>query len=303
MSLPDVPETFSLFGEPLYKSPIMLWLPEEPEAYKAKIKELNDDYENARKDYAEHPDDPEKLLWFARKTEILGNFMESTGLYSVGIKKWPDNPQFYRFRGHRFALLRRLNLAIADFNKAAELIEGKEDIPEVYASGPNPDKLGISSFNWNVYYHQGFTYIAAGMFKEAEEAYWKCFDNIDVVESTVSTTHWIIMALLRQGKKAEVDKLLDKIELDMKLVEVGAYYDTLKMYKGVYTPDELLDMYRAKGGVSFMVPAQAIANMYMSEGRKDEAAALYKELHEMGSWTGGVHLIAEAELKALGIEP
>jgi tetratricopeptide (TPR) repeat protein len=186
--------------------------------------------------------------------------------------------------------------------RAAELIEGKEDIPEVYASGPNPDKLGVSSFNWNVYYHQGFTYIAAGMFKEAEEAYWNCFDNSDVVESTVSTTHWIIMALRRQGKKDEVQELLDKIDLDMSLIEVGAYYDTLKMYKGVYTPDELLDIYRAKGGISFMVPAQAIANMYMSEGKLDKAAELYREVHLKGSWTSGVHLIAEAELKALGIE-
>ncbi|MBT3283138.1 hypothetical protein HN807_04460 [Candidatus Bathyarchaeota archaeon] len=302
MTIPTQPETYSLYGEPLYKSPIMLWLPEEPEAYEAKIKELNNDYMEAKKDYAANQDDPEKLLWFARKTEILGNFMESTGLYSVGIKKWPDNPQFYRFRGHRFALLRRLDLAIADFNKAAELIEGKEDIPEVYASGPNPDKLGISSFNWNVYYHQGFTYIAAGRFKEAEEAYWKCFDNIDVVESTVSTTHWIIMALQRQGKKDKVQELLDKIKLDMSLVEVGAYYDTLKMYKGVYTPDELLDMYRAKGGVSFMVPAQAIANMYLAEGKTEKAVELYKELHEKGNWTGGVHLIAEAELKGLGVQ-
>mgnify|MGYP003964983825 FL=1 len=302
MTIPTQPETYSLYGEPLYKSPIMLWLPEEPEAYEAKIKELNNDYMEAKKDYAANQDDPEKLLWFARKTEILGNFMESTGLYSVGIKKWPDHPQFYRFRGHRFALLRRLDLAIADFNKAAELIEGKEDIPEVYASGPNPDKLGISSFNWNVYYHQGFTYIAAGRFKEAEEAYWKCFDNIDVVESTVSTTHWIIMALQRQGKKDKVQELLDKIKLDMSLVEVGAYYDTLKMYKGVYTPDELLDMYRAKGGVSFMVPAQAIANMYLAEGKTEKAVELYKELHEKGNWTGGVHLIAEAELKGLGVQ-
>ena len=303
MTLPDVPETFSLFGEPLYKSPIMLWLPEDPEAYKAKIKELNDDYENAKKEYEATPDDPEKLLWFARKTEILGNFMESTGLYSLGIDKWPNNAQFYRFRGHRFALLRRIGLAIQDFLKAAELIEGKEDIPELYASGPNPDKLGISSFNWNVYYHQGFTYIAAGLFPEAEEAYWKCFENIDVMESTVSTTHWIIMALLRQGKKNKVKELLDKIDLDLDLVEVGAYYDTLKMYKGVYTSDELLDIYRAKGGVSFMVPAQAIANMYMAEDRVDEAVELFKELHKKGNWTGGVHLIAEAELKALGIEP
>ncbi len=30
--------------------------------------------------------------------------------------------------------------------------------------------------------------------------------------------------------------------------------------------------------------------------------AKIKELREKGNWTGGVHLIAEAELKALGIE-
>lgn len=302
MTIPLQPETYSLYGEPLYKSPIMLWLPEEPEAYEAKIKELNKDYIEAKEDYAANPNDPEKLLWFARKTEILGNFMESTGLYSIGIKKWPDNPQFYRFRGHRFALLRRLDLAIADFLKAAELIEGKEDIPEVYASGPNPDKLGVSSFNWNVYYHQGFTYVAALDHEKAEVAYRKCMKNIDVFESEVSTSHWLYMVLLRLGKKVEAGKLLEKIEPDMKLVEVGAYYDTLLMYKGYTTPDELLDKYRAKGGASFMVPAQAIANMYLANGETENAVELYKELREKGNWTGGVHLIAEAELKALGIE-
>ena len=302
MTTPRQPETYSLYGEPLYKSPIVLWLPEEPEAYEAKIKELNNDYEEAKKDYAANPDDSEKLLWFARKTEILGNFMESTGLYSVGIEKWPDNPQFYRFRGHRFALLRRIDLAISDFLKAAELIEGKEDIPEVYASGANPDKLGVSSFNWNVYYHQGFTYVAALDHEKAETAYRKCFDNIDVFESEVSTCHWLYMVLLRLGKKEEADKLLEKIKPDMKLIEVGAYYDTLLMYKGYTTPDELLDKYRAKGGASFMVPAQAIANMFLANGEIGKAVNLYKELREKGNWTGGVHLIAEAELKALGVE-
>ena len=297
MTTPLQPETYSLYGEPLYKSPIMLWLPEDPEAYEAKIKELNDDYMEAKKDYAANPDDPEKLLWFARKTEILGNFMESTGLYSVGIKKWPDNPQFYRF-----ALLRRLDLAIADFLKAAELIEGKEDIPEVYASGANPDKLGVSSFNWNVYYHQGFTYVAALDHEKAEAAYRKCMEAIDVFESEVSTCHWLYMVLLRLDKKEEANKLLEKIKPDMKLIEVGAYYDTLLMYKGYTTPDELLDKYRVKGGASFMVPAQAIANMYLSEGKTEKAVELYKELREKGNWTGGVHQRAEAELQALGVQ-
>jgi hypothetical protein len=43
--------------------------------------------------------------------------------------------------------------------------------------------------------------------------------------------------------------------------------------------------------------------MYMSEGKVDEAVKLFRELHQKGNWTGGVHLIAEAELKALGIAP
>lgn len=302
MTIPVQPETYSLYGEPLYKSPIMLWLPEDPEAYEEKMKELNRDYLEAKRDYAANQDDPEKLLWYARKTEILGNFMESTGLYSVGTKKWPDNPQFYRFRGHRFALLRRLDLAIEDFLKAVELIEGKEDIPEVYASGKSPDKLGVSSFNWNVYYHQGFTYFAALRHEEAAEAYYKCMETIDVFESEVSTSHWLYMVLLRLDQKEEAEKLLEKIEPEMDLVEVGAYYDTLLMYKGYTTPDELLDKYRAKGGASFMVPAQAIANMYLANSESEKAVELYKELRERGNWTGGVHLIAEAELKALGIE-
>ena len=34
-------EAFSLFGEPLYKTPITLWLPSEKEAYERKLREHN----------------------------------------------------------------------------------------------------------------------------------------------------------------------------------------------------------------------------------------------------------------------
>ena len=42
--------------------------------------------------------------------------------------------------------------------------------------------------------------------------------------------------------------------------------------------------------------------MYLAEGEEEKAVELYKELREEGNWTSGVHLIAEAELKALGIQ-
>ncbi len=140
-----------MLGEPLYPTPIKLWLPKDQKEYDAKLRELRESREKAAREWCENPDAPEKLLWFARRTEIVGNFNEACAAYTEGIRRWPDDPRFPRFRGHRFALLRRLDLAVADLERASKLIEGRPDEPEVYASGGRSrDKLGFSSFHWNV---------------------------------------------------------------------------------------------------------------------------------------------------------
>ena len=304
MKPPIAPETFSLFGEPLYKSPIMLWLPTNPETYQAKLKELEDKYLKALDEYRNDLDDPEKLLWVGRRTGIIGNFMEAAALYSKGIEKWPDDPRFYRFRGHRFVILRRFDLAIRDFERAVELIRDRPDEPELYASGGrSEDKMGVSSFNWNVYYHQGFTYFAAGLYEKAVKAYRDCMDAADNLESQVATSHWLYMTLIRLGRWGEAEELLEIIEPDMRLIEVGDYYETLLMYKGYSTPEALLEKARGEGAVRFMTRAQAIGNLYMVRGETEKAVEVYREILRNGNWTGGVYLCAEAELKRLGLIP
>jgi len=304
MKPPAAPETFSLFGEPLNKSPILLWLPSDPEKYQEKLRELENNYSRAFFDYEKDQNNPEKLLWLGRRTGILGNFMEAAALYSKGVEKWPDDPRFYRFRGHRFVILRRLELAIRDFERAAELIKDRPDEPELYASGgKSEDKMGVASFNWNVYYHQGFTYYAAGMYEKALEAYLDCMEAADNFESRVATSHWLYMPLIRLGRWSEAEKLLEPIEPDMKLTEVGDYYETLLMYKGYSTPEELLDKARDEGTVRFMTRGQAIGNLYMAKGETEKAVEVYREILRNGSWTGGVFLCAEAELKRLGLSP
>ena len=304
MKPPIAPETFSLFGEPLYKSPIMLWLPTNPETYQAKLKELEDKYLKALDEYRNDLDDPEKLLWVGRRTGIIGNFMEAAALYSKGIEKWPDDPRFYRFRGHRFVILRRFDLAIRDFERASELIRDRPDEPELYASGGrSEDKMGVSSFNWNVYYHQGFTYYAAGLYEKAVKAYRDCMDAADNLESQVATSHWLYMTLIRLGRWGEAEELLEIIEPDMRLIEVGDYYETLLMYKGYSTPEALLEKARGEGTVRFMTRAQAIGNLYMVRGETEKAVEVYREILRNGNWTGGVYLCAEAELKRLGLIP
>jgi tetratricopeptide (TPR) repeat protein len=299
MKPPEAPETFSLFGEPLYKSPIVLWLPSDPVKYQEKIQELEHQYSRALFDYEKDSDNPEKLLWLGRRTGILGNFMEAASLYSVGIKKWPEDPRFYRFRGHRFAILRRLNLAIRDLEKAAELIKDRPDEPELYASGKSEDKLGVASFNWNVYYHLGFSYYAAGLYDEAVKAYRNCMVASDNLESKIATSHWLYMSLIRLGNWRDAEKVVDKIDKDLKLIEVGDYYQTLLMYKGVNGPEKLLKEAFKEGPSRFMTRAHAVGNFFMAKGNTVRAAEIYNEIVRLGNWTAGVHLSAESDLYRL----
>ena len=98
-----------------------------------------------------------------------------------------------------------------------------------------------SSFNWNVYYHQGFTYYAAGLYEKAVEAYLDCIRAADNLESRVATSHWLYMSLIRLGRWGEAKILLGDIKPDMELIEVGDYYETLLMYKGYTRPEKLLE--------------------------------------------------------------
>ncbi|HUS78329.1 MAG TPA: tetratricopeptide repeat protein [Patescibacteria group bacterium] len=295
------PEAFSLFGEPLYRSPIRLWLPSDEEGYQRKMRELEENLKAARKEYAENPEDPERLLWLGRRTGILGDFRKAAAIYSFGVEKWPNDPRFYRFRGHRFVILRLVDLAITDFERAAELIKGKPDEPELYASGgPNRDKMGVSSFHWNVWYHLGFTYLVAGRFEEAAEAYRRCMEVSDNPESVIATSHWLHMTLIRLGRWDEAEELLQKVKPNMELVEVGDYYETLLMQKGFLTPEELLEKARSEGPVRFMTRAQAVGNLYLAKGETEKVVEVFSEILSTGEWTGGVFLLAEAELRRQG---
>jgi len=300
-ALPETPETFSLYGKPLHRRPIRLWLPADEEAYEAKLRQLQEDYQVSLEEYLDDPEDPEKIVWLGRRTGILGRFVEAVTIYSLGVEKYPADPRFPRYRGHRLAILRRLDLAIADLERAAGLIVGRPDEPEFYASGGrNEDKLGVSSFNWNVWYHLGFAYFAAGRFGESVEAYRRCMEAADNTESVIATSHWLYMALLRHGDVAGAASLLEGVESGLDLVEVGDYYETLLMYKGETSPEALLEKARAQGSVRLITRGQAIANLYMAQGEAEKAVEGFREVHATGEWSAGVHLIAESELRRLG---
>ena len=80
----------------------------------------------------------------------------------------------------------------------------------------------------------------------------------------------------------------------MKVKDDQQYYDRLQMYKGLKTPEELLQA----GGdpVSAATLAYGVGNWYLYNGRKAEAKALFEKIITGPNWMPFGFIAAEAEL-------
>ena len=81
--IPETPEAFSLFGEPLFRAPLRPETLEKQEAL----------YAEALKGYKENPDDSDAIIWFGRRTAYLGRYRESVAIYSKGLEGYPEEPK------------------------------------------------------------------------------------------------------------------------------------------------------------------------------------------------------------------
>jgi tetratricopeptide (TPR) repeat protein len=290
--LPGEPETFSLFGEPLFKAPL------RPET----LKTQQYLYDEALKKWEEEPDDPDNIIWLGRRTAYLGNFRKSIAIYSIGIEKHPEDPRMYRHRGHRFITLRFYKLAIRDLEKAAELIEGKPD--EIEPDGmPNERGIPVSSLHFNIWYHLGLAYYLSAEFEKALFAYEMCMKASEIDDKIIATAHWYYMTLRRLGRKIEAEKVLDRINSDMDVIENHHYHKCLMMYKGESSPEALMEEAREMGDLGLVTIGYGVANWYHYNGAKGSTEAILREIHNVVGWAGFGYLAAEADLYYIGLKP
>jgi tetratricopeptide (TPR) repeat protein len=292
IELPGEPETFSLFGEPLFKTPL------SPEIMEMQQKL----YDEAIKNWEQDPEDPDNIIWLGRRTAYIGNFRKSIAIYSVGIKKHPTDPRMYRHRGHRFISLRFYDQAIRDFEKAAELIEAKPD--EIEPDGiPNERGVPVSSLHFNIWYHLALTYYLRAEFEKALHAYEMCMKASEIDDKVIATAHWYYMTLRRLGKKPEADKILEKIDASMDVIENYHYHKCLLMYKGENTPKALMKEAREMGDLGLVTIGYGVANWYNYSGEKEKAAEILREIVSVEGWAGFGYIAAEADLYHMGLMP
>ncbi|MBI2956741.1 MAG: tetratricopeptide repeat protein [Acidobacteria bacterium] len=281
---PGQPEATSLLGHPLYAPP----LSSEQRA------RLEENLGRARAEFEKNPDDPHALIWLGRRTAYLGRFREAISLYSQGIEKHPDDARLYRHCGHRYITVRELDLAIADLERAARLVEGQPD--EVEPDGqPNPQNIPRSTLQTNIFYHLGLAYYLKGDFARARQAFETCLllsPNNDMV---VASSYWLYLTLRRLGDPNEALFILQPIEEKMNILENFSYHQLLLLFKGQRTPEAVLAS-AGEGELDRATLGYGVGAFYLVNGEREKATALFRQVTAGTLWPAFGFLAAEAEL-------
>lgn len=280
------PEATSLSGEPLFA----------PETI-ANREKLEADLAAAETALAAAPTDPEALIWVGRRQAYLWQYRDAIATFTKGIEQFPDNPKFYRHRGHRYISVRQFDRAQADFERAAELIKGTPD--EVEPDGaPNPAGIPRSTLQFNIWYHLGLAYYLQGNYEKAYDAYVECMKVSNNDDSVVATSDWMWMTLMRLDRKAEADKVLARITPTMDILENGSYHRRLLMYKGLEKPEALLDTATADD-TTIATQGYGVGNYYFVTGDAAQARAVFEKVTSGAGWNAFGYIAAEADLQRM----
>ena len=254
-------------------------------------------YDSAKAEYDQHPDDPMALIWYGRRAGYLGDYQQAIQIFTEGIDKHPEDARMYRHRGHRYLSTRQYDKAIADFEKAVQLIQGTEDQTEPDGL-PNARGIPISSLHGNIWYHLALAHYLKLDFEAASKAYRARYETHHNDDNIVSATHWYYMTLRRMEKDEEAQALLEPITPDLDIIENFVYHNTCQFYKGILSESDLddPDSEEYPGDVNLY----ALGNWYLYEKQDPEAAKAYWErLIEEGNKASFAYLAAEAELANL----
>ena len=258
----------------------------------------------ARADWDEDPEDLDHIIWYGRRIAYLFHYQEAIEVFTAGMERYPDVPELFRHRGHRYISIRNFDAAIADFQKASDLMQGRP--VEIEPDGiPNKLNKPLSSLQFNVWYHLGLAHYLKGEFVEAERAYLECMKVSTNPDLLVATADWLYMTFRRQGKEDEAAAMLHTIGPDLEIIENESYYKRLQMYQGKIAPEELLDLENTSSDVQLDIVTQGygVGNWYYYNGDKAKALDVFRKVVAQQYWPAFGYIAAEAELaRSVGTE-
>jgi tetratricopeptide (TPR) repeat protein len=283
--LPDV-EATSLTGKPLRR----------PELDAQTLKRRQAEFLSAQADYDRDPHSEEAMIWLGRRLAYLGRYKDSIDVFSNGLAIHPDSVRLLRHRGHRYITVRRLDQAIEDLQRAAELVQSGNLADDIEPDGqPNRLNIPTSTTQTNIYYHLGLALYLKANFADAEAAYRQCLDRCTNDDMRVATSYWLMLAMLRQGKDDEVGSLLVTIPKELNIIENASYHRLLLLFKGEVSPSDLQLNAESDPSIDRATIGYGLA-MHRMLRKHEDAKADLEELMQNSNWAAFGHIAAEAEL-------
>lgn len=252
----------------------------------------------ARAAWERAPENVDSIIWYGRRVAYTGEFGEAIAIFTEGLRLHPNEPRLLRHRGHRYLSVRENALAIADLQRARELVAGRPD--EVEPDGqPNARGIPLSTLHSNIRYHLALGHFLQGDFPTAA-AIWeedaKLAGNLD---HRVAATYWWVLSLGRQRLGEEARAALAPIESGWDIIENGSYYRALLWMKGALTEEAL------RASMTSTLERQTIGNgigqWMLGAGRRASAEDAFREVLATGPSASFGYLAAEATARELGI--
>ncbi|MGI9516442.1 MAG: hypothetical protein ACR2NP_05330 [Pirellulaceae bacterium] len=283
-------ETTSLSGQPLRRRAFS----------EERLEKLEGDLQAAIEESNSAGRDVHSLIWVARRLGYLWRYQEAIQTLDVAAANWPDSPHVYRHRGHRFITTRQFDRAVADLQRAANLIEGTED--EVEQDGAhNAKSIPTSTLHTNIYYHLGLAHYLRGEYQQALGAYELCLAASKNNDMKVATLDWMVMTLRRLDRHDDAMKLLEDITADMEIIENTAYHRRLLMYKGELSPDDLIPGEDSEDrALDLATYGYGVGNWYLANGDEAKAREIFEEVTAGEYWAAFGFIAAEADLIRMG---
>lgn len=280
------PEATSFLGTPL--------LPATPDSLSAV--EMNRQLADARALKAEHPDSVDGYIWVGRRLAYLGRYRDAVEEFTAGLDAFPDEPRLLRHRGHRYITLRRLDRAIQDLSRAAQLTDSLSD--EVEPDGqPNSSGIPVGTLKTNIWYHLALAHYLSGDFGRAAEGFQTCFDLARNNDMRVAAADWLFMSLHRANRGERADSSIAFVTEDMEILENHAYHRRLLMYQGVLPPDSLFSL--DSDPLTIATLGYGVGNWSLIRGDTTEARAVFEAILDTGYWPAFGYIAAEADLARL----
>ena len=276
------PEAYSMSGQP----PLPPELP--PDVKAGREAELA----SAREAYEADPGSHDAIVWYGRRLAYLGRYREAIRVFTDGLRIHPDSAVLLRHRGHRFITLRRFDDAIADLERAAQLMAAEPDVVEVDGL-PNAAGVPTGTLYTNVWYHLALAHYLRGDLARAAEAWDACYDSARSDDMRVAATYWLVIALQRMGDAESAKAALERVPAEPILHENFSYARLLQLFRGEIGATEALGS--GDGAIDDATLGYGTAHWLRQNGDPERSAAQLERVLQSPQWAAFGYIAAEVD--------